>query len=138
MVNDIQLRDEKELQLSEKQKAIYHELSQIGPEIAAFYVDGLKIIADAQFQTRVNLLAHVYREIDGGIRDILATKSTIDNKKTLTAEEIDHYSTKGGQEAKSEFAQINQRTKSSPSMQFLGEIRENWANGMLLLRLALP
>ena len=45
---------------------------------------------------------------------------------------------KGGQEAKLQLAQINQRTKSSPSMLFLGEIGENWGNGMLELHLALP
>lgn len=81
---------EKELQLSEKQNAIFSELNQIGHEIAAFYLDGIRIISDKRFQTRVYLLAHIYREIDGSIRDILATKSTQDKKKTLGGDEVEN------------------------------------------------
>lgn len=56
-----------------KQTKIYEGLKVIGPEIAQFYFDGLKLI-DSDFGTKSNLLAHTLREIDGGLRDIFEPK----------------------------------------------------------------
>ena len=48
-------------------------LKDIGPEIAAFYLDGIKILRADNFETAPYLLAHITREIDGGLRDILSS-----------------------------------------------------------------
>ena len=63
-------------ELDARQRAIHQGLKYIGEEIAAFYLDGLKILQDDSLQTAANLLAHVAREIDGGLRDILAEDVT--------------------------------------------------------------
>lgn len=60
--------------LSPTQQKIYDGLRSIGPEIAGFYRDGLRLLADESFSTRSNLLAHCAREIDGGLREVLAPK----------------------------------------------------------------
>lgn len=62
------------LQLTEQQKEIFNGLKQIGPEIASFYLDGIRILKDSYLKTKANLLAHIAREIDGGLRDIFTTK----------------------------------------------------------------
>ncbi|MNJ88222.1 hypothetical protein D3C87_57630 [compost metagenome] len=59
--------------MTEKQVKIYEGLKAIGPEIAQFYFDGLKLI-DSDFGMKSNLLAHTLREIDGGLRDIFEPK----------------------------------------------------------------
>jgi len=56
---------------SEKQNKIYEGLSSIGPEIAGFYEAGLKIYY-GDCPNGANFLMHAAREIDGGLRDILA------------------------------------------------------------------
>ena len=59
-------------QLNARQRAIHQGLKDIGEEIAAFYLDGLKILQDDNLLTTAYLLAHIAREIDGGLRDILS------------------------------------------------------------------
>ena len=59
-------------ELNARQHAIYQGLESIGPEIAAYYLDGIRILQHQSLETRVSLLAHIAREIDGGLRDILA------------------------------------------------------------------
>ena len=61
-----------EPELTPRQTEIYRNLKDIGPEIAAFYLDGIKILQNKELKTTANLLAHVAREIDGGLRDVLA------------------------------------------------------------------
>ena len=61
-----------ESDLTPRQTEIYRNLKDIGPEIAAFYRDGVKILRNKELETAANLLAHVAREIDGGLRRILA------------------------------------------------------------------
>lgn len=58
--------------LDSKQEEIHNRLKEIGEEIAAFYLDGIRILNDNSIQTKSNLLAHVAREIDGGFRDIFS------------------------------------------------------------------
>ena len=58
--------------LNSKQSEIYRRLKEIGEEIAAFYLDGIRILNDESIQTKSNLLAHIAREIDGGFRDIFS------------------------------------------------------------------
>ncbi len=59
-------------ELSPRQREIHRNLKSIGPEIAAYYLDGIRILQHEDLETAASLLAHVAREIDGGLRDILA------------------------------------------------------------------
>ena len=61
-------------ELTPRQNKIYRNLQDIGPEIAAFYLDGVKMLRSDNFETAPYLLAHITREIDGGLRDILSSK----------------------------------------------------------------
>lgn len=75
------------LELDARQRAIYQGLKDIGEEIEAFYLDGLKILQDDNLQTAAYLLAHIAREIDGGLRDILSSDEAKKNiQKQLTTE----------------------------------------------------
>ena len=67
------------MKLNENQESIYNGLKNIGGEISGFYLGGLKIIADKTIPSRSYLIAHSAREIDGGIRDILAPE--VEKKK---------------------------------------------------------
>lgn len=60
-------------ELTPRQNKIYRNLQDIGPEIAAFYLDGVKMLRSNNFETAPYLLAHITREIDGGLRDILSS-----------------------------------------------------------------
>ena len=60
-------------ELNARQREIYQNLKSIGPEIAAYYLDGIRILEDENLETAASLLAHVAREIDGGLRDILSS-----------------------------------------------------------------
>ncbi len=73
--------------LDSKQEMLYKYLSIIGSEIASFYLDALNIIKNKEIETKSNLVAHLAREIDGGLRDILASKSVLDENKSLSKEE---------------------------------------------------
>ena len=59
-------------ELNARQREIYQNLKNIGPEIAAYYLDGIRILQHQDLETAASLLAHIAREIDGGLRDILA------------------------------------------------------------------
>lgn len=59
--------------MTERQIEIHKGLKAIGPEIAQFYLDGIQLI-DSSLGTKSNLLAHILREIDGGLRDIFEQK----------------------------------------------------------------
>ncbi len=59
--------------MAERQIEIHKGLKAIGPEIAQFYLDGLELI-ESNLGTKLNLLAHTMREIDGGLRDIFEQK----------------------------------------------------------------
>ena len=84
-------------ELTPRQNKIYRNLQDIGPEIAAFYLDGVKMLRSDNFETAPYLLAHITREIDGGLRDILSSKEDKAKiQKQLTKEilaKIGDYST---------------------------------------------
>ena len=61
------------LELSPRQAEIYRNLQAIGPEIAAFYLSAVKVLNDDDLETSSYLLAHIAREIEGGLRDVLST-----------------------------------------------------------------
>ena len=60
--------------LSPRQTEIYRNLEAIGPEIAAFYLSGVKVLQNDDLETSSYLLAHIAREIEGGLRDVLSEK----------------------------------------------------------------
>lgn len=58
---------------TEKQTKIHQGLSEIGAEIANFYADAIRLVdPSCTIASKANLIAHLAREIDGGLRDILA------------------------------------------------------------------
>ena len=61
-------------ELSPRQSEIYRNLEAIGPEIAAFYFSGVKVLQNDDLETSSYLLAHIAREIEGGLRDVLSEK----------------------------------------------------------------
>ncbi len=64
----------KELKLENKQTQIHEGLKEIGPEISEFYLDGIKIINNNQIKSKANIIGHLAREIDSGLREIFAKK----------------------------------------------------------------
>lgn len=60
-------------ELDARQREIHQNLKSIGPEIAAYYLDGIRILQREDLETAASLLAHIAREIDGGLRDILSS-----------------------------------------------------------------
>jgi len=63
----------KSIQLDSRQINIYNGLNSIGEEIATFYLDGIRILKSHTITSKSYLLAHIAREIEGGIRDIFAS-----------------------------------------------------------------
>ena len=62
--------------ITKQQQHILDGLSQIDKEISGFYQDALLILtSDCVLASKVNLVAHLSREIDGGFRNIYAPKS---------------------------------------------------------------
>ena len=59
--------------LSPRQSEIHRNLEAIGTEIAAFYLSAVKVLQDDDLETSSYLLAHIAREIEGGLRDIFST-----------------------------------------------------------------
>ncbi len=75
------------LEINAQQSDIRQNLAAIGPEIAAYYSDGIQILQHEGLITTASLLAHVAREIDGGLRDILSSGEAKKHiKKQLTKE----------------------------------------------------
>lgn len=60
--------------MSEREFAIYNGLKSFRPEIAIYYRDGL-LLKVSRIQSKSNLLAHLLREIDGGLRDVFEDSS---------------------------------------------------------------
>ena len=70
--------------MTERESSIYNGLHLFRPEIAYFYKDGLDIIA-SNYLSKSNLLGHLLREIDSGLRGVLeVTKRKEELKKKLT------------------------------------------------------
>ena len=63
----------RDLMLSPRQAEIHRNLEAIGPEIAAFYLSAVKVLQKDDIEASSYLLAHVAREIEGGLRDVLST-----------------------------------------------------------------
>lgn len=76
MDKEYSMQDNNLIHLSPNQQEIYNGLGRIGEEIAAFYFDGLRIINTDTLKTKSYLLAHILREIEGGLRDILVVTAS--------------------------------------------------------------
>lgn len=63
----------KRLRMTEQEKSIIEGLNILAPEAAAFFKSGVDIFND-NIEMRAYLLAHIAREIESGIRDILCPK----------------------------------------------------------------
>ena len=82
------------LELTKQQSEIHGNLKSIGPEIAAYYLDGLKILYGKDLEAAASFLAHAAREIDGSLRNILSIEKKeelefvirMPNGETLTEE----------------------------------------------------
>ena len=57
--------------MNNRELEIYNGLKSIGAEIAAFFSDAIKI-SSLDLETKPYLLGHLSREIESGLRDILA------------------------------------------------------------------
>lgn len=76
--------------LDPKQREIYEGLRSIGPEISAFYLDGVRILKGDDFETKSYLLAHLAREIEGGLRDVLSHKAEEKTEKNKLGKGLGH------------------------------------------------
>ncbi|WNH07679.1 hypothetical protein [Thalassobellus suaedae] len=83
------------MKMNENEENIYNGLKSIGEEIAGFYLSGLKIINDDSLPSKTYFIAHSAREIDGGIRDILAPKEEKEKKQRELSLEGELKNTKG-------------------------------------------
>lgn len=79
--------------LTEKQTKIHKGLSEIGPEIANFYIDAIRLVdPSCTIASKANLIAHLAREIDGGLRDILApAEKKKEKEKELSGPDKGHF-----------------------------------------------
>lgn len=62
--------------MTPKESAIYEGLKSIAPESAAFFKTGIDIYG-SELDARAYMLAHISREIEGGLRDILCVKNNV-------------------------------------------------------------
>ena len=76
------------VELTSRQSEIYRNLESIGPEIAAFYKSGIQILQVDGLEIASYLLAHIAREIDGGLRDILSSGASKEHIQTQLTEEV--------------------------------------------------
>lgn len=79
--------------LTAEQQRIYKGLLQIGDLMGAFYLDALLILGqDCVLATKVNLIAHLAREIDGGFRDVFAPeKLKIAKQSSMAGDKNGHF-----------------------------------------------
>ncbi|MCY4552338.1 MAG: hypothetical protein OXC79_01580 [Candidatus Poribacteria bacterium] len=64
-------------ELNAEQREIHQNLKNIGEGMAAFYLDGLKILHDPHLQTAASLLGHIAKEIDSGLKHLLPPKEDV-------------------------------------------------------------
>ncbi len=94
----------RDLELSPRQTEIYRNLEAIGPEIAAFYLDGIRILQNNDLETAANLLAHITREIDGGLRNVLSADKKEELEFVITTPDGNKFNYEKGKTDRFEFA----------------------------------
>ena len=106
--------------MNNKQTEIYQGLKSIGAEIASFYADGVEMI-NSDYKIKSYLIAHISREIDGGLRDILSIdKEKKQLEKKLKKTKIEGLIKSGGGHIASILTALNADEKS--------EFAKNWFN----------
>jgi hypothetical protein len=65
--------------MTNREQEIYNGLLEIGPEIAVFFKDAIKI-SKMEIDSKPYLLSHLAREIESGLRDILVSREKEDSK----------------------------------------------------------
>lgn len=70
-------------------KRIYQGLDIIGSQIAGFYLDGVRIVESKDFISKTILVAHLIREIECGLRDVLDTAKKRTKDSTIIFNEIE-------------------------------------------------
>lgn len=65
-----------EMRFTDKELSIIDSLKLISPELAVFYKDGL-YIKKYPFESKSYILAHLLREIDGGLRDVFENQTHV-------------------------------------------------------------
>jgi hypothetical protein len=65
--------------MTNRELEIYNGLMEIGPEIAVFFKDAIKI-SKMEIDSKPYLLSHLAREIESGLRDILVSREKEDSK----------------------------------------------------------
>ena len=79
------------VELNPQQHEIYQNLKSIGTEIAAYYLDGIKILHSKDLETAASLLGHIAKEIDSGLKHLLPTKEDVNKiSKLLDGKNIFH------------------------------------------------
>ena len=63
-----------EMRFTDKELSIMDSLKLISPELAVFYKDGL-YIKKYPFESKSYILAHLLREIDGGLRNVFENQT---------------------------------------------------------------
>src|SRR3972149_2662913 len=86
--SDIAIEQNKTVKLTPKQLEIHKGLKSIGEEIAAFYLDGIKVFNSSELEIKSYLLAHIAREIEGGLRDILVVREKKEEPKCQNCNQI--------------------------------------------------
>lgn len=90
--------------LSIRQAEIYRNLESIGPEIAAFYLSGVKVLNDKNLEVAPYLLAHIAREIEGGLRNVLSEEKKEDLKFIIKTPDGNKLTYEKGKEGSFKFA----------------------------------
>jgi len=126
-----------EKQLTEKQKSIYGGLYHFGKQLSFFYYDCVMIVNNPIYHSSCNLLAHLAREIDSGIRGVVSNrdeKSSSKNKekkhlksicKTLGCDEEDEFANQWYDVA-NKFASFAHRVESGGTPRELSEFLTLW------------
>ncbi len=80
-----------------EQKRIFEGLREIGEEISNFYADAVRMVEDDfMIASKANLIAHLAREIDGGLRNVLMPADVKDDEFTIACKsneekKLSHY-----------------------------------------------
>ncbi|HEV3252652.1 MAG TPA: hypothetical protein VGZ71_16955, partial [Puia sp.] len=77
---------------TETQARIFKGLHEIGEEIANFYSDAVEMMHETStLKSKANLIAHMAREIDGGLRDVFAPKELKELKEKELGKKAGHF-----------------------------------------------
>lgn len=128
---------------SEQQQKIYDGLKSVGESLANFYADAIHMIdPKCTLFSKANLIAHLAREIDSGLRDVFAPeKFKKENEKLLSGSGNGHFASILAAVGKtdpenliamewfsiaSNFHRIAHRSKAYLSSKSVEEISELW------------